>query len=88
MTLLIENGADVTAENRRRQTPGAVTHNVRVARYINDATQRYKVRDASREGGGERVGGEEKTENTERERMKERTEIQGQKDRERGRETG
>ena len=43
VNLLIENGADCMVENRRRQTPFMVTHNIRVARLLSDAAKRYKV---------------------------------------------
>ena len=43
MNILIENGADCTVENRRRQTPLQMAHNIRVARLLTEAMKRYKV---------------------------------------------
>ena len=43
VNLLIENGADCIVENRRRQTPFMVAHNIRVARLLSEAAKRYKV---------------------------------------------
>ncbi len=43
MALLVENGADVTVQNRRRQTPAMMAHNIRVSRLLNDAATRHKV---------------------------------------------
>ena len=43
VNILLENGADVTIGNRRRQTPLQMAHNIRVTRILTEAVKRYKV---------------------------------------------